>query len=145
LIAKEEGFFKSGNLPARQHNPGDLRHSPHSAHPGDPEAVGVIDTDEHGWEDLERQLKLYADRMVTEDPATKEPCPAHFMNLRDAIYTFAPENENNTTKYLADVLAGFAGMLNAWGEPVRERSRLSDVLTIEQPKPAAVTTPGVVS
>src|SRR6185437_4031555 len=33
LISREEGFGIPGALPTRDHNPGDLRHSPHSAHP----------------------------------------------------------------------------------------------------------------
>jgi hypothetical protein len=45
LIATEEGFFTSGSLPQRNRNPGDLRHSPHPQHPGDANAIGVIDSD----------------------------------------------------------------------------------------------------
>ena len=91
LIAEEEGFGVPGTLPTRNHNPGDLRHSPHSDHPGDPNAIGAIDTDEHGWADLERQLEIYA---------------AHSMTLRAAIYAFAPPNENNSERYLNFVCQG---------------------------------------
>lgn len=91
LIAAEEGFGLAGKAPTIRHNPGDLRHSPHSSHPGPPNAVGTIDTDSHGWEDLERQLRMYADRGLT---------------LGEAIRIFAPANENNTDKYLRDVCAG---------------------------------------
>lgn len=85
LISKMEGFGIPGTLPTRNNNPGDLRHSPHSAHPGDPNAIGVIDNPEDGWADLERQLKLFA---------------ARGLSLDEAIYTFAPPNENNTEDYL---------------------------------------------
>jgi hypothetical protein len=96
LIAKEEGFFKNGTLPARDHNPGDLRHSPHSQHPGDPNAIGVIDTDADGWADLERQLRIDAGRGLT---------------LAQGIYEWAPPSDgNDTARYLADVIAGFGGM-----------------------------------
>jgi hypothetical protein len=89
LIAQEEGFGIPGTLPTRNHNPGDLRHSPHSQHPGSPEAIGAIDTDEHGWADLERQLALYAKRGLT---------------LREMIIDYyAPPEENNSEAYLAFV------------------------------------------
>jgi hypothetical protein len=99
LIAKQEGFFKPGSVPARDHNPGDLRHSPHSSHAaGDPNGIGVIDTDADGWTDEERQLKLYAARGLT---------------LGQAIYEWAPQTENNSAQYLANVIAGFGGLVDA--------------------------------
>lgn len=85
LIAQEEGFFKSGSLPQRNHNPGDLRHSPHSEHPGDPNAIGVIDSDADGWADLERQLSLDAERGLT---------------LAGLVEKYAPPTENDTERYL---------------------------------------------
>jgi hypothetical protein len=92
LIAQEEGYGIPGSLPTRDNNPGDLRHSPHSFHtPSDPNAIGKIDTVEHGWEDLERQLELFAQRGMT---------------LRQAIYTFAPPEENNSERYLEFVCNG---------------------------------------
>ena len=99
LIAREEGFFKTGALPARRHNPGDLRHSPHSAHVGiGPNDIGIIDSVSDGWADLERQLQLFASRGMT---------------LEMAIYEFAPPTENDTARYLADVLEGFDGAVTA--------------------------------
>lgn len=88
LIAKEEGFGIPGSVPTRDHNPGDLRHSPHSQHaPDAPNGIGQIDTDEHGWEDLERQLMLYAKRGLS---------------LRDMIINYyAPPGENDSEQYLA--------------------------------------------
>lgn len=91
LIAEEEGFDVPGSLPDRNNNPGDLRHSPHSAHPGDPDAVGVIDSVADGWADLQRQLELYAARGLT---------------LAQAIAEFAPPIENNTQRYLDFVCQG---------------------------------------
>lgn len=92
LIAKMEGFGIPGAVPTVRHNPGDLRHSPHSEHaPSKPNDIGWIDSDEHGWEDLERQLKLYADRGMT---------------LRQCIEQYAPPNENATGHYLAFVCDG---------------------------------------
>ena len=44
LCATEEGFWKSGTVPNRNNNPMDLRHSLHSEHPGDLNAIGAIDT-----------------------------------------------------------------------------------------------------
>ena len=73
LIAHNEGFGVKGAIPTVRNNPGDLRHSPHSSHNikdasgrfvgGDD--VGVIDTVEHGWADLERQLGIYAAKGYT--------------------------------------------------------------------------------
>lgn len=95
LISKEEGFGKPGTVPTRNHNPGDLRHSPHSQHPGDPNGIGVIDNDADGWADLERQLRLYAERGMT---------------LQQLVEEYAPPNENNTQRYL-DYICGGLGCL----------------------------------
>ena len=91
LIAEMEGFGLRGKIPTIRHNPGDLRHSPHSQHPADPNAIGSIDTDAHGWEDLEVQLRRYADRGLT---------------LEQAIEIFAPGNENDTEGYLKFICDG---------------------------------------
>lgn len=86
-----------GTLPSLRHNPGDLRHSPHSQHPGQPDDIGTIDTDEHGWADLERQLQLMAARGLT---------------LRECIYRWAPKADGNRPdKYLEYVVAGFYGLV----------------------------------
>ena len=92
LIATEEGFFIPGTLPNRDHNPGDLRHSPHSFHTAaDPNAIGQIDTNKHGWADLNRQLDLFAQRKL---------------DLEQMIYEFAPPSENNSAAYLQYVCTG---------------------------------------
>ena len=92
LIAKEEGYGIPGALPTRSHNPGDLRHSPHSFHTADaPDAIGQIDTPQDGWQDLVRQLNLYAARGMT---------------IAEAIYEFAPPSENNSAAYLSYVANG---------------------------------------
>jgi hypothetical protein len=92
LIAQEEGFNVPGSVPNRDNNPGDLRHSPHSFHTtAAPNAIGQIDTVADGWADLERQLELYAQRGLT---------------LREAIYEFAPPEENNSEAYLDYVCSG---------------------------------------
>jgi hypothetical protein len=92
LIATEEGYDIPGSLPNRNNNPGDLRHSPHSYHyPLRPDAIGKIDTPAEGWADLELQLERYASRGLT---------------LEQAIYEFAPPNENDTARYLSYVCTG---------------------------------------
>ena len=86
-IAHEEGFYIPGSLPNRDHNPGDLRHSPHSFHlPSAPNAIGVIDNDADGWEDLNTQLREYAERDMT---------------IQAMVFDYAPPSENNTAGYLA--------------------------------------------
>lgn len=98
LIATREGFFKSGTLPARNHNPGDLRHSPHSVHTDDPNSIGAIDDDADGWADLERQLTLYADRGMT---------------LSAVVYVYAPPSENDSASYLDFLIQSFGGLIDA--------------------------------
>lgn len=92
LIANEEGFNVPGSVPNRDHNPGDLRHSPHSEHTAeDPDGIGIEDSDADGWADLERQLQLFAARGLT---------------LAQAIYKFAPPTENDSAQYLKYVCDG---------------------------------------
>lgn len=91
LMSKMEGFGRPGTLPTIRHNPGDLRHGPHCEHPGGPlhrNDVGTIDTDEHGWEDLERQLRIYASEGLT---------------LKGAIYTFLGVSPDADERGDADV------------------------------------------
>ena len=90
LIAQREGFFKPGTRPARDHNPGDLRHAPHATG-FDDARIAVEPSDTAGWADLEHQLALYAQRGLT---------------LRQAIAVYAPTNENNTDSYLEFVCGG---------------------------------------
>lgn len=115
LIAQEEGFFRPGTIPARRHNPGDLRHSPHSMHPGNPDDIGTIGNDAEGWLDLERQLSIDAARGWT---------------LEKTIYTWAPAGDgaNNPSKYLADILRGFDGAGYSWVAP---QSALRSVLAVQ--------------
>lgn len=88
-IATEEGFFIPGSVPNRDHNPGDLRHSPHSFHTASaPDAIGQIDNDVDGWSDLNIQLEEYAARGDT---------------IEQMIYHYAPVSENNSAGYLAYV------------------------------------------
>jgi hypothetical protein len=99
LCATEEGFFIPGSLPSRDHNPLDLRHSPHSVHQGDPDAIGDIPDDADGFADAERQAQLWAARGDT---------------LKQAIDTEAPPgvDGNNAANYLAFVIAGFGGRVD---------------------------------
>lgn len=92
LIATMEGFYENGTKPQRFNNPGDLRHSPHSQHSADKNGIGQIDTVAHGWEDLERQLQLYADRGLT---------------IQEMVFDYyAPPSENNSAEYLSYVCDG---------------------------------------
>ena len=89
LIAKEEGFYVQGSVPQRNDNPGDLEHAPGETHSGS--AIGSFSDADAGWQALERQLQLYAERGLT---------------LSQAIYEFAPPSENNSAAYLAFVCKG---------------------------------------
>jgi hypothetical protein len=89
LIAREEGFGKPGEKPTRDHNPGDLEHAP-GIYAWDG-AIGIEPNDDQGWEDLERQLRLYAQRNLT---------------LNQLVTIYAPPGENNTEAYLEFLCAG---------------------------------------
>jgi cellulase/cellobiase CelA1 len=92
VMAQEEGDNVLGSVPNRDHNPLDLRHSPHSSHAGEgPNDIGIIDNDADGWADAERQLQLYASRGMT---------------LQQMVETLAPPTENNTQQYIDFVCAG---------------------------------------
>lgn len=92
LWAHNEGFGLPNAIPTTHHNPGDLRHSPHSSHVGEgANDIGIIDTDDDGWADLERQLQLFADRGMT---------------IREAAETYWPEPENPTEACLKTVCEG---------------------------------------
>jgi hypothetical protein len=108
-IAHEEGYYVPGSLPNRDNNPGDLRHSPHSFHSADsPDAIGQIDSAADGWEDLERQLEIYANRGFT---------------LSQAIFEWAPPTENDSAGYLAYVV-------NYLGPPATSDMLVSDALKL---------------
>ena len=83
-ISLEEGFNIPSSIPLRRNNPGDLRHSPHSSHEGiGKDDVGKIDTLQHGWEDLDHQLSLYAKRGLT---------------LEEMVAIYAPPSDHNDTR-----------------------------------------------
>ena len=105
LIAKEEGFGRPGVIPTIRHNPGDLRHSPHSQHPGGPahkDDIGTIDTDEHGWEDLERQLHIFASEGLT----LRQMLNVWLGVPKDAPAEAPDVDGNNRARYIRDVCAG---------------------------------------
>jgi hypothetical protein len=92
VMAQEEGDNVLGSVPNRDHNPLDLRHSPHSSHAGEgPNDIGIIDNDADGWADAEEQLQRYAARGMT---------------LAQMVYTLAPPSENDSQQYLDFVCAG---------------------------------------
>lgn len=94
-IAQMEGFNIPGSQPARKNNPGDLRHSPHSSHDGEgANDIGIIPTVAEGWDDLEHQLQLDAQRGLT---------------LQQLVYTYAPPNENDTAGYVR-FICNYMGM-----------------------------------
>jgi hypothetical protein len=99
LIAQEEGYGTPGAIPTTHNNPGDLRHSPNSTHSATaPNTIGQIDTPDDGWADLERQLRLYAERGLT---------------LEQAIFEFAPPEENDSEQYLNFICDGLGLPRNA--------------------------------
>jgi hypothetical protein len=106
LVAQMEGFGKPGATPTIRHNPGDLRHSPHSEHPGGPEHandIGTIDTDADGWADLERQLQLRAAEHLTLQEfvfGRFDPACGVFAD------GYAPPGENDSQNYLNFLAAG---------------------------------------
>jgi len=120
LISKAEGFGIPGAQPTVKHNPGDLRHSPHSQHPGGPahkDDVGTIDTDAHGWEDLERQLKIYADMGLT----LRQMVNVYLGVPKDAPDDAPDVDGNHRANYLSFLVKGIAADM-----------KVSDLLHIQQ-------------
>jgi hypothetical protein len=94
LIAQQEGFAIPGSLPQRQNNPGDLVHAPGETHaPGEPDGIGSFHSVQAGWDMLERQLALYAERGLT---------------LQQMVNVYAPPPENDTQAYLNFLCQGLA-------------------------------------
>jgi hypothetical protein len=110
LIAVNEGFGTPGAIPTVRNNPGDLRHSPHSSHNvydasgkrvgGDD--IGVIDTVEHGWADLERQLGIYAAQGLT----LLEMVNVYLGFAKDAPLDTSIVDGNNRVPYLRAICDG---------------------------------------
>jgi hypothetical protein len=121
LCSQMEGFGKPNALPTKDHNPMDLRHSPHSSHAGEgPNGIGEIDSDVHGFADAERQARIWAERGLTLQQAIEEqtgwtpPTPANPTGEVDG---------NDTANYLAVVVHGFNGAVTA-------DTPMTEVLTI---------------
>jgi hypothetical protein len=103
LIAIEEGFYKHGSLPNRNHNPGDLRHSPHSFHSFDaPDAIGQIDSDADGWADMALEMRFYA----SLEPGDQRNRPFPGLTVAQAVFEYAPPTENNSAAYLSFIING---------------------------------------
>jgi hypothetical protein len=89
-IARQEGYGIPGVIPTTHNNPGDLEHAPDETH-NDGTPVGEFTTAAEGWDALERQLQLYADRGMT---------------VQQMIYEkYAPPSENDSAAYLAHICA----------------------------------------
>jgi len=100
-----EGFGIPGAIPTIRHNPGDLRHSPHSLHPGGESHkndVGTIDTDEHGWQDLDRQMELYAAQGLTINQMVNIYCGLD----KDAPADTPNVDKNNVVSYRNFIISG---------------------------------------
>lgn len=103
LISKQEGYGVPGAIPTVRNNPGDLRHSPHSSHePGKSDDVGHIDTIEHGWSDLERQLQIYAQQGLT----LRQMVNIYLGAPKDADPDRPNEDGNNVRSYLSFICIG---------------------------------------
>ena len=101
-IATEEGYYVDGSRPHRNNNPGDLIWGSEAerfgATHGDPR-FAVFPNPQTGWEALKRWFSI----------------PAHYEDgklvagylgakIKDAVFRFAPPEENNSDSYLANVL-----------------------------------------
>ena len=109
VMAREEGWLPGKqDIPTERNNPLDLRHSPHSQHPGDPNAIGTIDTIDDGWADADRQVELWAARGLT---------------IADAIWLEAPPNidGNHTAQYIAFVCEQMG---------MDQETKIADALTV---------------
>lgn len=108
-IAKMEGFGIKGAIPTIRHNPGDLRHSPHSQHPGGPahkDDIGTIDNDVDGWLDLERQLVLFANEGLN----LRQMVNVYLGVEKDAAASVHDVDGNHRATYLRGVLQILGGV-----------------------------------
>jgi len=94
-MATMEGYGVPGAIPTLRNNPLDLRHGPNATHPpADPDGIGYYATPELGWQDAERQLRIFAERKFT---------------LQQMIFEFAPPSDgNDSAEYLAFVCSDLA-------------------------------------
>ena len=122
LIAREEGYGIPGAIPTVRNNPGDLRHSNHSQHPGGPgheDDIGTIDTVEHGWEDLEHQLQIYACEGLT----LREMVNVYLGVPADAPVSIHDVDGNNRVLYLRALCNGLGN--------VDPETKVSQLLSIQ--------------
>lgn len=103
LMSRMEGYGIPGAIPTVRNNPLDLRHSPHSFHyEAFPNDIGWIDTIEHGWQDAERQLQLWAAMGLSLEGMVKM---ALGIPLNADISTTNPDH-NNGVIYLSYLTKG---------------------------------------
>ena len=103
LIAHNEGYGLPREIPTVRRNPGDLKHSPHSSHEGiGPDDIGIIDTIDHGWDDLERQLAIYA----SEGLNLLEMVNTYLGFAKDAKLDESIVDGNNRVPYLRSICSG---------------------------------------
>lgn len=93
-FATQEGWFELGTIPRICHNPGDLRYAgqmnavvPVSMYPTPP--IATFTSDNAGITALYRQVWLWV---------------AAGWTVTKMVQVYAPPNENNTSKYLEDML-----------------------------------------
>ena len=105
LICHNEGYGIKGAIPTVRNNPGDLKHSNHSSHVGiGPNDIGIIDTVEHGWEDLDRQLEIFAAEGLT----LAEMVNVYLGWLKDAPMDDSIVDGNHRAPYLSSLTTGLS-------------------------------------
>jgi len=111
LIAQKEGFFSSKETIAKRlHNPGDLR--PYSHDQKSESGYRSFQTDEQGWAELKRQIKLNAARNLSIE---------EFFAGKKGVYEgFAPSADKNDPRGYAEFVAKGFG--------VDVSTRVSDLL-----------------
>lgn len=101
-IATVEGFYKPGERPQRNNNPGDLVFCPEAVEFGATRSDGrfaIFPSVDAGWEGLRRWLSVPA-KFSNEGALEAGYCGA---SLSQVITRFAPSSENNTAAYIAEV------------------------------------------
>jgi hypothetical protein len=112
-IAHMEGFYVAASRPARNCNPGDLTYCAETisfgATKGDPRFAVFPDVTT-GWNALRRWLSVPG-KFGTTNPGDGRPAGPHGYleggyldaTLEQALWRFAPPNENNTANYVGFV------------------------------------------
>jgi len=104
-IAQMEGFNTPGSVAQRNNNPGNLTASPYAT--GNVNGYSVFPDAQTGWQALDYQLQLYADRGLTLEDLFTGTQPGANAAYPNGFPGYAPAGQtgNDPTSYLSYVVS----------------------------------------